>query len=116
MIVLMNAVLYLMKRKFKKIYFELISNTKIIYIILLNEVASYQDFSKLTGDLTKGEELDKGRLDKRRLDKGRLDKGRLDKGRLDKGRLDKGRLDKGRLDKGRLDKVEYSSLFQTLNY
>ena len=51
----MIAVTYLMKSKIEKIYFEVISNTKILYKILLNEVANYQDFAKLTGVVDKGE-------------------------------------------------------------
>ena len=47
----MITVLYLMKRKIKKIFFEVISNTKIFYKTLLNEVANNQDFAKLTGGL-----------------------------------------------------------------
>ena len=46
----MIAVSYLMKRKIKKIYFEVISNTKFLY----NEVANDQVFVKLTGEKTKG--------------------------------------------------------------
>ena len=38
---------YLMKIKIKKIFLELISNTK----ILLNEIVNEQDFDKLTGEL-----------------------------------------------------------------
>ena len=41
-----------MKRKIKKIIFEAISNTKIIYIIyiiLFNDFSNDQDFAKLTG-------------------------------------------------------------------
>ena len=44
----MIAVSYLMKRKINEIYLEVISNTKIIYKILFNEVANDQDFVKLT--------------------------------------------------------------------
>ena len=51
----MTAVSYLMKWKIKKILFEIISNTKVIYIyiykILFDEVANDQDFAKLTGGL-----------------------------------------------------------------
>ena len=49
----MIAVSYLMKRKIKKVFFEIISNTKIFYIIFFNEVANDQDFAKLTGGLDK---------------------------------------------------------------
>ena len=48
---LMIAVSYLMKRKTKKIYFEVISNTKIFNIIFFNEIANDQDFPKLIGGL-----------------------------------------------------------------
>ena len=44
----MIAVSYLMKRKIKKILFELISNPKIFNIIFFNEIANDQDFAKLT--------------------------------------------------------------------
>ena len=44
----MIAVSYLMKRKIKKIYLEVISNTKILNIIFFNEIANDQDFPKLT--------------------------------------------------------------------
>ena len=48
-----------MKRKIKKIFFEIISNTKIFFInFFLNEVANDQDFVKLTGGLNKGGGLD----------------------------------------------------------
>ena len=53
----MIAISYLMKRKIKNIFLEVISNTKIFYINFFNEVANDQDFAKLTGG------LDKGRLD-----------------------------------------------------
>ena len=39
-----------MKRKIKKIFLEVISNTKIIYKISFNEIANDKDFAKLTGD------------------------------------------------------------------
>ena len=42
-----------MKRKIKNIFLEVISNTKIFYIIFFNEVANDQDFAKLTGGLDK---------------------------------------------------------------
>ena len=43
-----------MKRKIKKIFFEIISNTKIFYInFFLNEVTNDRDFIKLTGGLDK---------------------------------------------------------------
>ena len=48
----MIAVSYQIKRKIKKIFLEVISNTK----ILLNEVANDQDFAKLTWGLDKGED------------------------------------------------------------
>ena len=48
-----------MKRKIKKIFFEVISNFKIFNIIFfLNEIANDQDFPKLTGGLDKGGRLD----------------------------------------------------------
>ena len=50
----MISVSYLMKRKFKKIFQELISNTKIFNIIFFNEIVNYQDFAKLTRELDKG--------------------------------------------------------------
>ena len=50
----MIAVSYLMIRKIKKIFFEIISYTKIIYIIFFNEVAIDQDFDKLTRGQEKG--------------------------------------------------------------
>ena len=51
----MIAVSYLMKRKIKKIFIEVISNSKIfLYKILYNEVANNQDFVKLTGGLDIG--------------------------------------------------------------
>ena len=56
-----------MNRKIKKIYFELISNTKIIYKILLNEVANYQDFGKLTGRFDKGRGTRQKRTWQRRI-------------------------------------------------
>ena len=46
----MIAVSYLMKIKIKKIFLEVISNTKFfLYKILLYEIADDQDFAKLTG-------------------------------------------------------------------
>ena len=45
----MIAVSYIIKRKIKKIFFEVISNSK----ILLNEISNDQDFSKLIGGLGK---------------------------------------------------------------
>ena len=52
----MIAVSYLMKRKIKNIFLEVISNTKIFYInFFFNENANDQDFVKLTGGLDKGE-------------------------------------------------------------
>ena len=51
----MIAVSYIMKIKIKKIFFEIISNTKIFKInFSLNEVANDRDFVKLTGGLDKG--------------------------------------------------------------
>ena len=47
----MIVVSFLMKRKIKKIFLEVISNTKIFYIKIFNEVANDQDFAKLTGGL-----------------------------------------------------------------
>ena len=45
----MIMVKYLMNRKFKKIYFEIISNTRIfLNKSLVNEVTNNQDFDKLT--------------------------------------------------------------------
>ena len=53
-----------MKRKIKKIFFEVISNSKIFNIIFFNEIVNDQDFAKLTGGLDKGGGLDKeGGLD-----------------------------------------------------
>ena len=44
-----------MKRKIKKIFLKVISNTKnFLYKILFNEIANDQDFAKLTGGLDKG--------------------------------------------------------------
>ena len=45
----MIAVSYIMKRKIKKIFFEVISNSKIFNIIFFNEIVNDQDFPKLTG-------------------------------------------------------------------
>ena len=47
----MIAVSYIMKRKIKKIFFEVISNSKIFNIIFFNEMVNDQDFPKLTGGL-----------------------------------------------------------------
>ena len=44
----MIAVSYLIKRKIKDIFLEVISNTKIFYINFFNEVVNDQDFAKLT--------------------------------------------------------------------
>ena len=38
-----------MKRKIKKIFFEVISNSKIFNINFFNEMVNDQDFAKLTG-------------------------------------------------------------------
>ena len=43
-----------MKRKIKKIIFEVISNSKSFNIIFFNEIVNDQDFPKLTGGLDKG--------------------------------------------------------------
>ena len=51
----MIAVSYIMKRKIKKIFFEVISNSKIFNIIFFNEIVNDQDFPKLTGGLDKVE-------------------------------------------------------------
>ena len=51
----MIAVSYIMKRKIKKSFFKVISNSKIFNIIFFNEIINDQDFPKLTG-----EGLDKG--------------------------------------------------------
>ena len=45
----MIAVSYIMNRKIKKIFFEVISNSKIFNIIFFNEIVNDQDFTKLTG-------------------------------------------------------------------
>ena len=45
----MIAVSYIMKRKIKKIFYEIISNSKIFNIIFFNEMINDQDFAKLTG-------------------------------------------------------------------
>ena len=50
----MIAVSYIMKRKIKKIFFKVISNSKIFNIIFFNEIVNDQDFPKLTGGLDKG--------------------------------------------------------------
>ena len=55
----MIAVSYIMKRKIKKIFFEVISNSKIFKIIFFNKIVNDQDFPKLTGGgLDKGGGLD----------------------------------------------------------
>ena len=54
----MIAVSYIMKRKIKKIFFEVISNSKIFNIIFFNEIVNDQDFPKLTGGLEKEGGLD----------------------------------------------------------
>ena len=48
----MITVLHLMKRKIKKIFFDVISNSKNFNIIFFNEIVNDQDFAKLTGDWT----------------------------------------------------------------
>ena len=45
----MIKVSYIMKRKIKKIFFEVISNSKIFNINFFNEMVNDQDFAKLTG-------------------------------------------------------------------
>ena len=46
----MIAVSYIVKRKIKKIFFEVISNSKIFNIIFFfNEIVNDQDFPKITG-------------------------------------------------------------------
>ena len=45
----MIAVSYIVNRKIKKIFFEVISNSKIFNIIFFNEIVNDQDFPKLTG-------------------------------------------------------------------
>ena len=50
----MIAVSYIMKRKIKKIFFEVISNSKNFNIIFFNKIVNDQDFPKLTGGLDKG--------------------------------------------------------------
>ena len=56
----MIAVSYIMKRKIKKIFFEVIS--KIFNINFFNEMVNDQDFTKLTG-----EDKTKGRTGQRRI-------------------------------------------------
>ena len=51
-----------MKRKIKKIFFEVTSNSKIFNIIFFNEMVNDQDFPKLTGG-----GLDKGGTGQRRI-------------------------------------------------
>ena len=50
----MIAVSYIIKRKIKKIFIEIISNSKILNIIFFNKIINDQDFHKLTGGLDKG--------------------------------------------------------------
>ena len=52
----MIAVSYLMKRKIKKVFYEIISNTKnfLYKIFFFNEVANDQEFAKLIGGQDKG--------------------------------------------------------------
>ena len=47
----MIAILYLMIRKIKKIFFEVISNSKIFNINFFNKIVNKQDCPKLTGGL-----------------------------------------------------------------
>ena len=47
----MIAVSNIMKRKIKKIFYEVISNSKILNIFFFNENVNDQDFPKLTGGL-----------------------------------------------------------------
>ena len=47
----MIAILYLMIRKIKKIFFEVISNSKILNINFFNKIVNEQDFPKLAGGL-----------------------------------------------------------------
>ena len=54
----MIAVSYLMKRKIKKIFIEVIWNTKKFQYNFFNEVVNDQNFAKLTGGLNKGKRLD----------------------------------------------------------
>ena len=42
-----------MKRKIMKIFFEVISNSKIFKIIFFNKIVNDQDFPKLTGGGTR---------------------------------------------------------------
>ena len=52
----MIAVSYIMKRKIKKIFFELISHSKIFNIFFFNEMVNDQDFFQTyRGELDKGE-------------------------------------------------------------
>ena len=48
----MITVLHLMKRKIKKIFFDVISNSKNFNIIFFNKIVNDQDFAKHTGDWT----------------------------------------------------------------
>ena len=50
----MIEVSYIIKRKIKKIFLELISNSKIFNIIFFNEIIKDLNFPKLTGGLDKG--------------------------------------------------------------
>ena len=54
----MIAVSYIVKRKIKKIFFEVISNSKFFNINFFNEIVNDQDFPKITGGLDKGGGLD----------------------------------------------------------
>ena len=58
----MIAVSYIMKRKIKKILFEVISNSKILILIFFNEIVNDKIFQNLQGDKTK-RGLDKGGMD-----------------------------------------------------
>ena len=49
----MIAVSYIVKRKIKKIFFEVISNSKFFNINFFNEIVNDQDFPKITGGGTR---------------------------------------------------------------
>ena len=50
----MIAVSYIMKRKIKKVFFEVISNSKNFKLNFFYKIVYDQDFPKLTGGLDKG--------------------------------------------------------------